>query len=452
MRRPGRGLLLGLAVWLAVAAHAAAAPPEPGRQIMVLLRLPPEHFRAGAGYSGDYGDGLGHSGRQRIAEQLAREHGLTLTDDWPMPVVGVECFVMTVPDGRSPADEMASLAQDKRVDSVEPINLYRAQARSGPAGGSAGGSASRSGAGAAEPNDPLFRAQPAAKAWRLADLHQLATGRGVRVAVIDSTVDARHPDLAGQVALSRNFVTGGGEAPEQHGTGVAGVIAALADNGQGIAGIAPHARLMALRACWQQATGPNGAADTVCDSLSLAKALEFAITHDAQVINLSLSGPPDPLLGRLLDAALARGLTVVGAFDGALPDGGFPASHAGVIAVSDDPAGPKPGSTYVAPGRNVPTTQPQGRWFLVNGSSYAAAHVSGLFALLREEKSSARGAAALVAAHHGGGVIDACASLIQAAGSRECAHPPESMARALALAAAGGSPAGGRSGAGAGRR
>src|SRR5205085_1842712 len=134
--------------------------------------------------------------------------------------------------------------------------------------------------------------------------------------------------------------------------GVAGVIAARADNGVGIVGVAPGARLMALRACWQ--TAPD-AQLTVCDTLSLARALVFAIDHRAQVLNLSLSGPPTPLLGKLIDVAMERGGVVVGAYDEALPAGGFPASHPGVIAVSD---GPAPAGVYLAPGRDVPTTEP----------------------------------------------------------------------------------------------
>ena len=425
-----RSLILGLALWLGAAACAVASEAAPsadtGQQIMVLLRLPSEHFRAGSSYSGAYGDGLGHSGRLRIAASLAQAHGLTLVDDWPMPVVGVECFVMRAPAGRSPAEEIASLARDRRVESVEAINIY--QARSAPA--------------AATHNDPLFRAQPAAQAWRLADLHQVATGRNVRVAVIDSAIDTAQPDLAGQVFVTRNFVSGHGEAPEQHGTGVAGVIAAVADNRQGIVGVAPRARLMGLRACWQLPTPPDAGSGTLCDSLSLAKALEFAIANDAQVINLSLSGPPDPLLGRLLDAAVARGATIVSAFDSTLPGGGFPASHAGVVAVADEQPGSNAGGVYVAPGRNVPTTQTGGRWYLVNGSSYAAAHVSGLFALLRERSPTARGAAALVGARPAGGAIDACATLLRAVGPRDCAcaHPagaPTALAN-VALSRAGG--------------
>ena len=115
-------------------------------------------------------------------------------------------------------------------------------------------------------NDPLYAAEPAAAQWHLADLHRIATGRGVKIAVIDSGIEVGHPDLAGQILLSRNFVAGQSALAEQHGTGVAGIIAAKADNGIGIAGVAPGARLLALRACWQT---PGG---TVCDTLSLAKA------------------------------------------------------------------------------------------------------------------------------------------------------------------------------------
>jgi subtilisin family serine protease len=227
--------------------------------------------------------------------------------------------------------------------------------------------------------------------------------------VIDSMVDASQPDLAGQIQTSQDFVLDHPRVPEQHGTGVAGIIAAVADNHIGIAGVAPHARLMALRACWQE-----GSAGAVCDTLSLAKALYFAIGHNAQVINLSLSGPRDPLLGRLIDMALARGAVVVGALDPKAPDGGFPASHAGVIAVTDDPASPIAGAV-VAPGREAPTTQPGGRFAFVSGSSYAAAHVSGLFALMREHDRKPGLPVTLVTLRPGGGQIDSCASVLRGA-------------------------------------
>jgi subtilisin family serine protease len=181
-------------------------------------------------------------------------------------------------------------------------------------------------------------------------------------------------------------------------------VAARADNQQGITGVAPKARLLALRGCWQAGDG-----STLCSSLGLAKALQAAIGARADIVNLSLSGPSDRLLGQLIDAARQRGAIVVAAHDRALPGGGFPASHPGVVAVSDIAA---PG-VLSAPGQDIPAPAPHARWELVSGSSYAAAHVSGLLALVRELGGSA---AALV--HLESGEIDACGSLNRAAGGR----------------------------------
>jgi subtilisin family serine protease len=153
--------------------------------------------------------------------------------------------------------------------------------------------------------------------------------------------------------------------------------------------------------------------------LSLAKALYFAAESRPDVINMSLSGPDAKLLRALLDVALGRGTTVVGAVDPKLPGGGFPASVPGVIAVSDVSLARSLGDVYIAPGRDVPTTQPGGRWFIVNGSSFAAAHVSGLVALMRERRRSAP--IAFVSPHRGGGPIDACATMTRIAGACDCA-------------------------------
>ena len=396
-------------VWAAEPSASAPRLAETSRQVLVLLRLPPSHLRGAADYGDNYDDAVGHSARRRFAGRLARAHGLALANDWAMPLIGVDCYVMAVPANQSPQAVAEALSRDRGVAWAEPMNVYHGQGA------------------APAPNDPLFPAQPAAHAWRLADLHQIATGKGVSVAVIDSMIDQNHPDLAGQIQSRENFVEGRSDAPERHGTGVAGVIAAVENNGLGIAGIAPRARLMALRACWQTPAPRAGASDTVCDTLSLAEALHFAVLHNAQVINLSLSGPPDLLLGRLIDVAKAHGATVVGAADPGLPGGGFPASHPGVVAVAADGLEAETAGLYTAPGRDVPATQPGGQWTLVNGSSFAAAHVSGLFALIRERAPRARQtAAALVTVRAGGGAIDTCASLLRAAGPCDCAcrHAP----------------------------
>jgi subtilisin family serine protease len=141
------------------------------------------------------------------------------------------------------------------------------------------------------------------------------------------------------------------------------------------------------------------------------------------VINLSLSGPPDILLGKLVDAAQARRIAVVGAFDRHLPGGGFPASHTGVVAVADEAPGAIPTGVYAAPGHDVPTTVPGGRYALVDGASFAAAHVSGLLALTREHGRVEAGQLTLISLRPGGGAIDACATVARAdGGDHPCVH------------------------------
>ena len=115
----------------------------------------------------------------------------------------------------------------------------------------------------------------------------------MRVAVVDTGVDTNHPDLADRVVKTINFVEGGEKTftSDQHGTAVAGVIGARADNGMGIYGIAPDADLLAVKACWHRRPGTSEAS---CSSWTLAKAIDFAIVERVRVLNLSLSGPPIP--------------------------------------------------------------------------------------------------------------------------------------------------------------
>ena len=389
---------------LAVGTPACAqerSAPGADRQILVMLKMAPPHYRPGAAYGGSYGDGAAMAARRRLAAGIARRNRLKLVDGWPMPLIGVDCYVMRVPDGMAIDAAIAHVSKESGVAWSQPLQTY--QARGSPVG--------------AVPNDPLFRAQPAAMAWRLADLHRIATGRNVSIAIIDSKIDVAHPDLAGQFTANLDFVANSGlnrrsVSGEAHGTGVAGIVGAKAGNGIGIAGIAPDARMMALRACWQTAAGP-----TLCNSLSLARALQFAIEHKAEVINLSLAGPADPLLARLIDLAVARNLSVVAAFDPSLPQGGFPASMPGVVAVADESLRSLPARVYIAPGRDVPTTQPGGKWYLVNGSSYAVAHVTGLIALMRQTGGHATH---ITLDRMSGGEIDACATLVGMSPGCDC--------------------------------
>jgi subtilisin family serine protease len=226
-------------------------------------------------------------------------------------------------------------------------------------------------------NDPLFPLQPTAERWHLEALHAASTGLGVVIAEVDSGVDMEQPDLVGRVRTAANFV----REPyvgEEHGTAVAGIMVARANNGAGIVGVAPQATLLALRGCATIARGR-----TECNSFSLARALQSALLGRAQVVNLSFGGPPDRLLQALLDVALARGIILVAATDaGDAPS--FPASHPGVVSVAA--AGSTASAQFSAPGSDVLTTLPGNRWGLVSGASYAAAEVTGLVALVLQHR------------------------------------------------------------------
>ena len=177
--------------------------------------------------------------------------------------------------------------------------------------------------------------------------HAIATGKNVSIAVVDTELEKDHPDLKGRLIKTVNFVDGGDLtfSRDQHGTAVAGVIGARANDGVGIYGIAPDAEISAFKACWYADESENGA---LCSSWSLAKAIDAAILQGVKVINLSLAGPEDMLLAKLLKTAHERGITVVAA---ALEKGehpGFPANLSSVIPViSADPKGNAKAPTWI---------------------------------------------------------------------------------------------------------
>jgi subtilisin family serine protease len=419
-----RGLLptiLGALLALAGCAQPTRPPAVPaqaaGTDRQLLMMLPQKalaHYNPAPAQPLGYQQGTNRNAIARTAKAIARQYGLVLVDDWPMPTLELHCFVVSVPADASAETVLERLGHDPRVEWVQPMHLYRTLAR----------------------NDRYYSLQTAAQALRLDEVHAIATGRHVRVAEIDSGVDVRHPDLRGQLADAQDFVGPGGQPAEAHGTAVAGVIAAKGDNGIGIVGVAPDATLMALRACWQ--VDASGA--TVCSSFTLAKAVQYALRHQAQVLNFSLSGPPDVLLERLLDRALVQGVTIVAAVDPNAGDGGFPASHALVIPVAVQGAtGTIPAAAQnaaganqrmlLAPGHDILTTTAGGGWGFVSGSSLAAAHVSGVAALLLERSPNLKPQqlhallvrSAVPTGPSGPSALDACAALSQVTPSPGCA-------------------------------
>lgn len=330
---------------------------------------------------------------------------------WPIESLGVPCVLLEAPGGRDPAALAERLAADPRVESAQPVFRFEVLAQGGDGY-----------------DDPYAQLQHAARDLRVSAAHRRATGRGVRVAVVDTGVDFSHPDLVDRVVGVRDFVSreSRGDSTftaDVHGTGIAGVIAASANNAVGIVGVAPEAEILAVKACWPTTDDPRKAS---CDSYTLAQGLDFAIDQDSRVINLSLTGPRDPLLARLVGAALERGITVVAASTGRRAPG-FPASETGVLAIGTAPTDSLPGlqgAPLTAPGVDILTTVPRQGYDFLSGSSLAAAHVSGVVALLLERSPDLTpaeiGDSLTRTAHasnpHGAVVVDACAALADSLG------------------------------------
>lgn len=318
--------------------------------------------------------------------QLGSDYQLTEVDGWSIHTLGVYCALFTVSVDRSREQLLEQLQQDPRVESAQAMQYY--SALGGDSGSANADENQLPDASRQQPlsyNDPYFTVQYREHAESIVQLHHWATGKGVTVAVIDTGVDTGHPELAGQVVGRRNFVDGNQDqfSTDIHGTAVAGIIAATAGNNEGIVGIAPEATLWALKACWQLR---EQSSEAQCNSFTLASALSFAIDQQLDIINISLSGPSDPLVARLVAAAIDDGRIVVAA-DPVVGRQRYPALLPGVIAVQQ-PTGDKVlpiEDAVVVSGVDVLSTGPGGGYDFFSGSSVSTAIVTGYTALLHEK-------------------------------------------------------------------
>jgi subtilisin family serine protease len=226
----------------------------------------------------------------------------------------------------------------------------------------------------------------------LTEAHQLATGKGVRVAVIDSLIDVDHPEILGSVAARFDALEGSGARPQLHGTGMA---SAIAGHGQ-LDGAAPDARILAVQAFGETDAGVRAA------GLDILAGVDWAAAQKAQVINMSFAGPLDPLLSLMLAAAAEKRIALIAAAgnEGPLAQPQYPAADPHVIAVSAVDAQARvyakanrgPYVALAAPGVDVLVAAPGGAYDLSTGTSVACAEVSGIAALLLEKKPDLDGA------------------------------------------------------------
>ena len=302
------------------------------------------------------------------ADELARRHGLARVGSQNIPLIGGTIGLFRVTDRRTVETVSRELATDASVRSVQPNFRYVLQDQKA----------------ALTEGDP---AQYAIAKLRLPQAHTLAHGANVIVAVIDSGIDVKHPELANAIADSFDAL-GSKEGPHLHGTGIAGAIVSHAR----LMGSAPAARILAIRAF---GAAPNGAEST---SFVVLKGLDYAAAHGAQIVNMSFAGPKDALIERGIAAAAAKGIVMVAASGNAGPKSPplYPAANAKVIAVSATDAQDRlfaasnRGSHIAlsAPGVDIFLPAPDGKYQMTSGTSFSAAYISGVAALMLERNAA----------------------------------------------------------------
>jgi len=284
-------------------------------------------------------------------------------------LLGARLVRFRIPGNRTVDAVLNQLAQDARVEIVEPHYVYAA-----------------SGAAAALPMP-----QYAPQKLNLEAAHKIASGKKIKIAVIDTAVDVAHPAFSG--ARIETFDALGGDdtsAAELHGTAIASIAGAR----DGLEGVAPQAALLSVRAF----TSEKGAAPKSY-TLALLKGLDFAAVNGARVVNMSFAGPEDPILAKAIEAADAKGMVLVAAAGNGGPEAkaAYPAAYANVIAVTatgnDDKlySSANRGSyiAIAAPGVDIIAAAPGGAYDISSGTSLAAAHVSGIAALMLEKNPKA---------------------------------------------------------------
>ena len=362
---------LVLSAWTgAPAAAETAAPAFDNGHHFVVVTFANDPFRptsragtTGRRYSGGtYGVAQGaHNNARRVAST----YSLKQVDSWPIKQLRVHCVVYEIPDNRSVAEVLAALSKDPKITLAQPLQQFH----------------TLTSAPQAAYNDPLYGLQTNLVSLDIAAAHERSQGAGVKVALIDTGVDRKHPDLQDRIIGSRSFVSGSSATlpsggSYRHGTAMAGLIAAVANNKVGIVGIAPLAQIEVFEACWQLSPNADAAA---CNTFTLAKAIAAAIDAGLPLVNMSIAGPADPLLSALVESGLKRGMIFVGS---AAEDGeSFPANINGVIGVGNSET-PHMGAILTAPATHVMTLLPGAEYDFESGTSVAAAEVTGVVALL----------------------------------------------------------------------
>jgi hypothetical protein len=295
-------------------------------------------------------------------DAIAARHAMTRVETRAMRLTGRTLHRWRINGGTSVPDMIRNMTGERQVNGAGANFIYSL---------------------AQDQSAPINSDQYAPQKLNLTEAHRLARGERILVAVIDSEVDASHPDLTG--AITATFEAAAeDERPHSHGTGMAGAIAAR----RTMLGTAPRVGLLTVRAFSTKASSAEGT------TFNILKGLDWAAAQGARVINMSFAGPSDPRLKDALVKAYKKGIVLIAAAGNAGPRSPplFPAADPNVIAVTATDADDAifPGANrgdhiaVAAPGVEILAPAPDGTYQFTTGTSVAAAEVSGVAALLIE--------------------------------------------------------------------
>jgi hypothetical protein len=296
---------------------------------------------------------------EALAQTIAQANNLTVLGQSELALLNRRIVRLHIPDGRSVAEVTAALGADARLTAVQPSYIYSVEGEGQSA------------------------LQYAVARLKLMQTHRVASGRAVRIAIIDTGVDANHEVLRTARLRVESVLDGGKVTPGNHGTQIAGIIAASGK----MTGIAPEAELIAI-----EAFGPPQKGPARSTSYAILRAFDRAHAARAQVINMSFAGGRDPLMLEALDVLAEKDVVLIAAAGNEGPDAApaYPGNHPRTIAVTATDAqdavfARANRGSYVAlaaPGVQIFAPGAGGTYLVDSGTSFAAAYASGAAALI----------------------------------------------------------------------
>jgi hypothetical protein len=331
---------------------------------------------------------VGPSVSRAQVEDVARRHGMSIVGVQGSDITGGTIYICRADRGQQVIDAVRAM-EAENIGVAQPNYVFTVVQNTTAAPDKA-----------AEPDEAALQQDLAARTTggessqyvvsklHLGEVHRVVTGSNVLVAVIDSKIDTNHPDLAGTIIEEFDAV-GRPEKPDSHGTGMVGAIVAQ----RKLMGVAPGSKILAVHAF--STDGKDGAQATTKHILA---GIDWAIKKGARVINMSFAGPYDPMLQLAMKKARDKGVVLVAAAGNAGPKSPplYPAADPNVIGVTATDENDKlfeganqgPQVAVAAPGVNILEPAPNATYQVTTGTSVAAAHVSGVAALLIEKNPS----------------------------------------------------------------